>query len=178
MSKQILLESKKTLTALTAEALVISHQLLESGGELTPEIEARLEVNTQSLLVKVDSYVAIEDQFKMQAEYFDQKAKAFQSIAKSYKSQVDRLRTRVKEAMKALGEDTVSGNEHYYRLSKSAPKLVIDDDSKVPREFWMIVQTEKIDNEKLKSALDAGLAIPGAHIEENGTLKVYQNSKE
>lgn len=172
-----IINTQKTLTDITVEAFELSRLLIECGGELTPEIEARLEVNSQALLAKVDNYVAIEDQFEMQAAYFDRKAKVNQAIAKAYKGQIERLRSRIKETMKLIEKDVVMGNEYYYRLSKSAPKLVIDDESKIPTDFQMVVQTVKLDNEKIKSMLLEGFEIPGAHIEQNGTLKVFENSK-
>lgn len=169
------LQPAKTLTQLAAEAMMIAQKLMESGGELTPELESALDVNKELLMKKVDGYVAIEDQFEAQAAYWKRKRDACDAIYKSFSGQIDRLRDRVKFVMNEMGVTEIAGVEHRYKLGKSAGKLIIEDESKIPNEFKMIVQTTVVDKEKVKAMMKDGFEVPGAKLEEMGSLRVFEN---
>ena len=182
MSKNLTLPEKlqpaTTLTALVTEAMMIARQLMESGGELTPELEAALDVNQESLMRKVDGFVAIEDQFQAQEYYWKRKRDACDVIYKSFSGQIDRLRERVKFVMNEMGVTELKGDEHRYKLGKSVGRLIIEDEAKVPAEFKMIVQLTQVDKERVKAMLKDGFEVPGAKLLEEGRLSVYENRKD
>ena len=168
--------AKQTLTQLASEAIELVHIIMKNGGEITPEIEERLEVNSKSIMSKVDGYVAIEDQFQAQADLCRSKANVWSKVAKTFEGRIEKLRSNIKFCMKEMEKDEILGKENRYVLSKSVPKLVIDSEDEIPNEFKMIVQKTELDKEKIKQALINGFEVPGAHIEENGTLRVYETS--
>jgi hypothetical protein len=177
-SAQELMTTQQTLMDLAAEANQLTQMLIECGGELTPELEARLDVNRELLFKKVDSYNFIMEQFEAQALLWKKRKDAMNAIQKRFESQVERLNDRIKLAMKEMGKDEIKGNLYRFKLVKSQPKLIIDDEATLPGQFKMIVQVTTTDKEKLKSALKDGFEIPGARLEETGALRIYENSED
>jgi hypothetical protein len=167
---------QNSLVALAVEAAEIGRLLMEAGGELTPELETRLDVNTQLLPAKVDAYNYIIDELESQAELWKRRKDASAAIQKRFDSQAERLRNRIKFAMKEMGTTEIAGRQYKFQLRKSAPKLVIDNEAAIPAEFKMIVQTTITDTDRIKSALVDGFEVPGAKLEENGSLYPMQNT--
>lgn len=162
--------TKGTLVALASEAVELSRLLMESGGELTPELEKRLEVVAQALPAKVDSYKYVIDEFEAQAALWKRRKDAAAAIQKRFEAQVDSLNERIKFAMKELGTKEVAGNLYKFQLRNSTPRMVIDDENAIPAQFKMIVQTTAIDKDKLKMVLTEGFEVPGAKLEESQAL--------
>ena len=167
-----------TLAVLASEAADISRMLMESSGELSPELETRLSINEQSLLAKADNYNFIIEEMEAQSALWKRRKDACAAQQKKFETQIDRLKGRIKEAMKIMNRTEVSGSLYKFQIRKSQPKLVIVDETKIPNDCKMIVQTTVVDKEKVKSALVAGLDVPGATIEESGSLYVLENNKE
>lgn len=160
----------RNLVALALEAAEIARLLAESEGELSPDLEKRLDINTTQLLEKVDAYKFVMDEFESQASLWKARKQACDAIEKRFASQVDRMKDRIRVAMKEMGETEISGEFYRFQLRKGRPKLVIDDEDKIPPDFKMVVQTTVIDKEKLTAALGDGFDVPGVHQEENGSL--------
>ena len=177
-AKKSLVERTKinpSLMELVHEFQGVQAAVVESEGELTPELERRLEVNSQMLLQKVDGYAHIDEQLEMQADYFKAKAKRFAEIGERFRSARERLRDRVKQAMVEMGKDEVKGHEFRYKLQNCKQSLEIDP-SLVPEQFKMIVTTTAIDKEKIRAALTDGLDVPGARLEGGKALRIYENT--
>lgn len=171
-------EATQSLIELASEAQVICKLILESGGELSPELEQKLDVNTTALLAKVDSYVFIEEHLEANAALWKRKADACKSIHDRYVKAQDRLRDRIKIGMQVLERDELKGKNYRYKLSKLKPKLVISDPVKLPIECKMVVSETVPDKEKIKSLLEDGIEVPGASLEPVYQLRDYENSGE
>lgn len=167
-----------TLAFLAKEANVLSDLLLDSQGELTPELEAWYDAHSQALTRKVDSYVFIEESLDDQVERWKARAEAARTIAKRFESFKDKLRDRVKFAMKEMGVDTLEGDLYRYKLSKRKAKLVIEDPAKIPDSFKLIVTVTEPDKDKIQSALNDGFTVPGARLEPVTALLPQQKVKK
>ncbi len=163
------------LFELTQEAQSLIMALIESKGEITPDLEARLTANETAVARKVDSYVYIEEQFEAQCILLKRKEEGFRAIRKGLEAAQERLRTNVKTAMSVMKTDTLTGDEYRYKLSTRAPKLVIDNEAVIPKEYKIIVQTTGIDKDKLLSALKDGFDVPGARLEDVLALLTQEN---
>jgi hypothetical protein len=177
-SIQEIVQIPNTLASLAVEAAELSRLLLESQGELSPELEEKLAVNESALLAKVDGYNFIIEEFEAQASIWKRRKDACAAQQKKFENQAERLKSRIKEAIRVMQRTEVAGTYYKFQLRKSAPKLVIDDEAKVPSTCKMIVQTTVVDKEKVKKALADGIEVPGAHIEENGSLFILENAEK
>lgn len=149
---------------------------MESGGEITPELEARLDISAEKLPQKVDNYNFIIQELEGQAQVWKMRKDASNAIQKQFEGHVERVKDRIREAMRAMNASELAGNLYKFQLRKSQPKLVIDDENKIPDEFKMVVQTTVLDKERVKAALVDGFDVPGAHVESNGSLYPMANN--
>ena len=173
-----IIQIPNTLAQLALDAAELSRLLLEAQGELSPELEARLAVTDSALLQKVDGYNFIIEEFEAHASIWKRRKDACAAQQKKFEGQAERLKSRIKEALKIMGRKEVTGTYYKFQLRTSAPRLVIDDESKIPATCKMIVQTTVVDKEKVKKALADGIEVPGAHIEENGSLYALENAEK
>lgn len=162
---------KQTLGNLVEEAARLESMLIDSGGEISEQLEAELRSWETDFESKVDGYGVIMERFELSAEHWKRKASQMAQTAKQLDNMVKRLKDRLRFGMVGLGRDVVAGEEYQFKLAKSAPKVVIEDESVIPtacmekQEKWIISKT------KIKDALIAGHHIPGAYLEENWSLR-------
>ena len=164
-----------SLQSIVADSLQISMLLGETGGELTPEIEAMLTCNTKDLAIKLDSYVAIMDQFEAQCELWKAKAAQIAKVAKSFDTARERLKSNVKLAMDMMGTTEVKGDLFRFKLSNVKPSLIIDE-KLIPNEFKNAVTSFVIDKERIKEAIAAGTQVQGATVVHSMSLRNYPNT--
>ena len=165
-------EEKKSLLAITAQANSIAERLIESGGEIDPELESALAVNQKDLAVKVDSYAIIMDRFDFEIDYLKAKAQEFTDAAKVLANAQDRIKSNLKQALSLMGETEIEGESYKFKLSPSKPKLVIEE-SQLPQEFKMQDIKWVPDKAQIHDALTAGFNVPGAHLEPVNQLRKY-----
>ena len=151
-----------SLIELIKEAQEITSLVIESSGVLTPELEQRLALNEQLLPQKIDAYHYIITKLSADAEYLEEEAKKLMSAAKSMEFMQNLLKERIKSAIELSGESYIKGDRWEFKLSHRAPKLELSDLSKIPKEYFYLETTEKLDKEKLKDALLANKEVPGA----------------
>lgn len=168
----------QTLVALAAEAQELCRLILENQGEMSPELEKRLEFNTTALMSKVDNYVFIEDHLEMNANYWKDKAEACKAVAARYEHAQEKLRNRIKLVMTEMGRKELLGEHYRYYLAQYKPKVVISQPEKIPSECKMVIQELVPDKDKIKSLLEEGFEVPGASLEPVFALRLAENKEE
>lgn len=166
-----------SLPELVSKAMELNLSLVETGGELTPELEAALAVSEQALAQKVDSYVVIQEQLKAQEAIWSDKAAHFQMIADGFRKAHARLNENIKVAMKSLNADEMPGEDYRYKLVRGRPSLIIENPEKIPASFKMIVTDTLIDKEEVRQALTKGEVVEGCRLEDSFSLRRFANNK-
>lgn len=166
--------STTTLKELLHTTNEITDLLIESGGELTPEIEDKMRVSEVNLPKKIDSYSFILDRLKSEAAYFKQKADFYSSISKACKNAQERLKDNVKHVMISSDESELLGNDIKFKLSKTKPSLHIDE-TKISKEYRYQEVREVIDKEKIREDLELGVPVQGASLVPSFSLRTYAN---
>jgi hypothetical protein len=150
-----------TLFNITAEQRRINDALMESGGELTPELEEALLINSENFAVKVEGYATSIHQFEAFADAADAEIKRLMALKKSAQGAAKRLKDNLAYGMEVMGYDKVDMGLH--KLSfRSSTAVNITDEVRIPNQY-IKVET-KIDKESLKRDLKAGLVIEGAEL--------------
>lgn len=165
----------ETLYSLAIQAMELSRSLLESGGEITPEIEAALEINEQSLVAKTDSYAAVLDRLEAEEGVWRERRDSCERMLRAHEGLQERIKERIKGCMLAMGRDELTGQVERLRLSKAKSKLIVD--SSLPNEFYMIKTETVPDKERIRSALEAGDKVPGAALVPSFSLRRYLTKK-
>lgn len=151
----------------------LEKQLLESGGELTPELAMAFEVNPQELANKVDAYNEVMVRFDMQSEYLKKKAQEISAVAKSFDNARVRLKENMKQAMLLLGEKEVYGQDVKFVLQRVTPSIEIDEE-KIPDTYKTKVEVIEVDRKAIRDdVLKNNKQVTGAVIKENWTVKPY-----
>lgn len=164
---------KKSLVTLANEAAEIERILIESDGELTKEVEAKLTVSGLELPAKVEGYSHILQRIEVMSEHYKRQAQFFQKLAKTCDNFETALKENIKASMSILGVSEIEGQSIVYKLTDSTPKLIIDDAEAIPTEYKRQVVETVIDNKLLKDHLVTGLPVRGAHIEKTVALRKY-----
>ena len=159
----------KSLVSLVQDAIQVEQALLESGGELTPEIESMLAAVETAIPAKIDNYKNIIDRLTLSGEFFEDRAKAYQAAAQGCAVAVDRLKDNIKYAMNSQGLTSIQGNEFKFSLSKMPSKVVLKDN--VPAEYMKQSIKFEPDMEKIREALAMGEELPFAEIREVHALR-------
>lgn len=164
----------RSLISIVSETVAVEKMLIESGGELTPEIEAFLAVNAQELAEKVDAYDMVINRFKALEDFYGERAEFYYKISSQCLNTVARLKENIKRAMSELGVEEVKGNETRFKLVEGSGSLRIKDPEMVPVEFKEEITETVIKKSELKAALKSG-PVAGAELEFNPSLRIYAN---
>lgn len=135
-------KNQETLQQIIEHMQDVQSRLIESGGELTPEIEALITSTEEKLEQKLDGYAAMIDYLKGQADYLDQQAKLFAARKKSIDTSIRSMRERMALAMEAAGQKKIKTAAHTY--------------SRTTRESWSI--NDELTKEQMDFMLERGLA--------------------
>jgi hypothetical protein len=173
METRIMSES---LFSLVAQANALEQKIAEAGGEISPEVEKELSHIDLALPDKIDSYAFIIGRLDAASDYWKAKAAEYTKLAKSTANASERIRGAIKQAMMAMQRDEVSGGDIRFKLTSSKASLVIDGATLDP-SYMMTVTNHVADKERIKSALEAGFPVKGAHLEAGKALRTYPVKK-
>ena len=168
-------EENKSLITLAKESNQLEVMLLESGGEVTPEIEAMLTVKEVNLPSKVDNYYHVMHRLDGLEIHYKEMADKFQKAAKTFSGASKSLKDRLKIAMRELGEDEIKGNDFRFKLSNSKPSLIIEDDKVIPKDYFVQVTETVLEKDRLLEDLKIG-EVAGARLEPSFSLRSYVNT--
>ena len=169
----------KSLVDLSKEYAFIHHELMANNGEITPDLETHIQSLYKQLAMKVDSISYVLDRLESEAEYWREKAKSYQRIAIGCDNATDRIKGMIKHSMENMECNEIEGVNERLKITGGRFKLIIEDESQVPSSFKKQTVITEIDKNTVKAALEAGIKVPGARLEEIKTLRVLVNrSKE
>lgn len=157
----------------TEDKLTLWELIASTGGELTPVLEAWLDEVEKNLQTKVDQYKFFQDELKSEIQRLKAEATELSTAARSLERVEDALKSRIKDAMIKLGVTEMRGQSYRFKLSDSAPSLIIDDETRIPGAMTLV----KIEPDKalIKSELLAGTVVPGARLQASHQLRTYVN---
>ena len=147
------------------------NQLIENGGELTPELELALQINKDNFHSKSENYGYITKQFDGEMDIIDNEIKRLQQAKRSREKTIQRLKDTIELAMLTFDVDKIETPliKISFRKSESVEVTDVND---LPNEFKVIKVTESADKLKIKDALKSGMFIEGCSIKTNRNLQI------
>lgn len=121
------MEGRMTLYQLAAEWQRIEDELWESGGELTPELEAEMTETRESLVRKVDGYHSLYRKLGSVKDAASAEIERLMKIKRAADKAQSRLKDRLKWNMDVLGIDMLEGTLCKIGRRKSS-RLNVDED--------------------------------------------------
>lgn len=166
----------KSLFLLSQESQDLKSKIIESGGEITPEIDALLVVNEKELSAKVDSYKFIIDDFEAFTAMLKAREESLYQVRKSMENSIDRLKKNIKDAMLSMDTQEIKGMEYSFKLSDSKPSVVVENEALIPDQYKIFpVAVAKIDKESILRDYKSGNLVEGASVVPNKSLKISLN---
>lgn len=154
---------KVSLFQIEQEYINIAEQLIETQGELTPELEQALAINKDQLAVKSAGYGFVVKQANHDITAIDSEIKRLQALKKSREKMIERLEGAVKSAMELYGYEKLESNTLKISLTKST-ETIIENPDLIPRKYKTKEITYKISKADIKNDLNAGKKVKGAYL--------------
>jgi len=167
----------KSLVQIVHDSIDIEKLLMESEGEMTPEIEKALAITEASLTDKVDGYVHIIERFEALATHYKDRAEFFKTVSGRCATAAKVLQNNIKYAMSQMSVFELKGNDMRFKIAPTSGTVIIDDEEMIPVEFKEQVMQTKVKTKELKEALAKG-EVTGARLEPGFSLRMYANVPE
>ncbi|HEX7906209.1 MAG TPA: siphovirus Gp157 family protein [Chitinophagaceae bacterium] len=160
----------KSLYNIREEYANITAELLENGGELTPEMEMALLISKEDLQNKAVAYGLRIREFTSQFNAISEESERLANRAKAYKKTCDRMKELISSAMEQFQVDKIEDPlvTLSFRKSKS---VEIMDDTQVPADYW-VTKPSEISKSLISDALKQGTEVPGAMLVEKKNLQI------
>ncbi|CAB4127026.1 Siphovirus Gp157 [uncultured Caudovirales phage] len=150
---------------------LLVNQLIENGGELTPELELSLQINKDQLQNKSENYCYMVKQMDAECEIIDNEIKRLQQAKKAREISIDRLKTLLTNAMNTFEVTEIKTPLIKINFRKSESVIVYDVNS-LPQMFKTIKVTETPDKVKIKEVIKNGETVVGAELVINNNLQI------
>jgi len=165
----------KSLVEIATTQAKIETALIESGGEITPDIEAMITEIDLKLPEKVDSYDGLIQRMEMLTAYYRGRAADFTKLARGADAFIDKLKNNLKFAATSMGVKELIGVDQKFVLVPGE-KVEIDELAKLPASFIVTEVTHKPDAKAILRELKEGHDVPGARLVETMSVRRYANT--
>ncbi|MEL6704854.1 MAG: siphovirus Gp157 family protein [Bacteroidota bacterium] len=142
---------------LDADLADLERELVEAGGEVDDETEARHNALLDAREDKIEACVAVIRRLSVSAEAIEAERKRLQSAERALKNSAQRMKDRLLDSMQRRGEtqqQTRLGTVRVQQASRRAVELRVDVDD-LPDHF-VKVRPPEADLSALREALDSG----------------------
>lgn len=176
------MESNLTLFNLSAEMAAIENALIESGGELTPEIEQALTTTSDALAKKADDYGAVINKFQSIADAADAEIKRLQAIKRTADNSAKNIKAHLASTMNYFDLKQLEGSTHKFTLVKTSATEVDEErllqphlaaiealQARLPK--WINLKAT-VSKTELKAYKDADVKPDGVNFVENLSLRI------
>lgn len=131
-------------------------------------IQDTLEGVAGEIEVKSEGYVAIINRLDMEIDACKKQRDMWVHNLKVRENAMNRLKTRLSEAMVQLGKDEIKAGANTIKLTNNGGQLPIMYTADVPKEYIKTTIVEEKDTEKIRQALNEGKDLGFAKFGERG----------
>lgn len=156
---------------ITKDFLALQNTLIESGGELTPELETALQINSNELTTKGQGYGYIIKSLEYEVDVIDQEIKRLQQLKKVRDNAIERLKTTLKIAMELTETNEIKTPTLKINFRKSE-SVEVADVNLLDSEFVKTKVTKEADKIAIKEAIKSGLNVQGAVLVTKNNLQI------
>jgi hypothetical protein len=153
------------------EYLELANQLIESGGECSPELELQLTINQEQLEQKARGYGFVVKQMESDVSIIDAEIKRLGELKKARLKTIERLETTVSQAMQLYQINRLETPTLKISFRKSE-SVEIDDESAISFAYLKEKITYTIDKTAIKEAIKKGEVVAGARLQVNQNIQI------
>ena len=170
------MKESKSLQEIISITASIEEALVESSGEITPEISQMLDMKYTALPDKIDRYYGLMERMKSLSEYYEDRSEMFLKMSKSVLNIHKFCNHNIESAMRQLDTKELKGYDFKFKLQDGPPSLDIYDHTKIPEEYKKTTVTVEPDKTKIKEALKQGIEVNGAKLVTNQFVRKGLNT--
>lgn len=163
--------SNLNIFQIESQYLELANQLIESGGECSPELELQLTINQDQLEQKARGYGFVVKQMESDISIIDAEIKRLGELKKSRQKTIDRLETTVSNAMQLYQIEKLETPTLKISFRKSE-SIEIDNEADIPAQFLKEKITYSIDKVAIKEAIKKGEVVIGARLQQNKNIQI------
>jgi hypothetical protein len=149
----------------------LAEELIENGGELTPELEQSLAITEEQLQNKSVAYSFVIKQMDADIDIIDAEIKRLQAAKKQREKATEYLKDRIKHAMHLFSIEEIKTPLVKINFRKSE-SVEVDDVNALPSLYKVVKVTEQADKAAIKAALKDGADIIGCSIATHRNLQI------
>jgi hypothetical protein len=150
--------------------LSITNELIENGGELSPELETSLAINKAELQQKAVAYIYVTKSLEADVSTIDDEIKRLQALKASRVKTIDKLKETVKSAMEMYEIEEIKTATLKINFRKSES---IEADAEQLQDYYCVLKTTRTpDKAKIKEAIKNGEAVIGASLKINRNIQI------
>lgn len=149
----------------------LAEELINNGGELTPELETALAITEEQLQNKSVAYSFVIKQMDADIDTIDAEIKRLQALKKQREKASQYLKERIKHAMELFSIEEIKTPLVKINFRKSE-SVEVDDVNQLPAAFKVVKVTEQADKAAIKAALKDGADIIGCSIVQHRNLQI------
>jgi hypothetical protein len=153
------------------EYLELANQLIESGGECSPELELQLTINQEQLEQKARGYGFVVKQMESDVSIIDAEIERLKGLKKTREKTIERLETTVSNAMQLYQINKLETPTLKISFRKSE-SVEIDNEADIPAQFLKEKTTYTIDKTAIKEAIKKGEVVIGARLQVNQNIQI------
>jgi len=146
-------------------------QLIENGGELTPDLELAMQITKDNFHSKSESYGYCIREINYNKEIIEKEIERLQKLNKSCDKTIVKLKDRVEFAMNTFEADKIETPLIKISFRKSE-SVEVENINQLPNEYKVIKVTESADKFKIKDAIKSGILIDGCSIKTNRNIQI------
>jgi Siphovirus Gp157 len=161
---------KLQLYKIEQEYINLADQLIENGGELTPELEEALIINKEQLEHKGQCYGFVVKSLESDVDVIDSEIKRLQGLKKSRGNTIDRLKESIKKAMELYQIDKLETPT--LKISFRSSESVEVDESMLDSKYMVEKKTYQPDKAMIKADIKSGVVVTGAILQHNNNLQI------
>jgi hypothetical protein len=152
------------LYELSTELATINDEIISADGELTPDLEARLDsvsldfrAKSQGIAKWTLDIAGVEAMIETEIARLQRKKKAAENLR-------TRLKAYIKGCMEQADVQKIESPTINLRIQKNTPSVDILAEDQIPAKFIRITQVTELDKAGMLTALKNGEDVPGARL--------------
>lgn len=161
---------KLNLYNIEKEYLDLAEQIIENGGEVTPELETALAINKESLEIKAVKYGFVKKDLENDIESIDSEIQRLQALKSSRVNTIAKLEEAVKTAMKLYGMTEIK-MQNLKIWFKPSEAVKIEDEKLIPAKYKVKKVEYTISKKAILADLKAEKKVKGASLDKRDNIQ-------
>jgi hypothetical protein len=162
---------KLSLYNIEQNYLTLVENLIENGGELTPELETELAITKQDLQNKGVCYGFIVKELEGNIDLIDLEIKRLNALKKPLVNSIDRLKNNLSQAMQMF--DVTELKTPLLKINfRKSESVEVTDINLLDADFVKTTITKAADKIAIKEAIKQGENVQGAVLVTNQNLQI------